>query len=152
MRRHLLVLPLAAAVIAGCGSSHSQTRSTAGGEQSVALPGLGRIVFVCAGTGDVDARFDASSASATEQVTVEADAGRHLRAATVNPGNAVVTVPPARYGALTWRVIQSTEPKTLVTTVRLVFSGGGGCAHPSRHQSTRTIGHQGHWSPPDPWP
>jgi hypothetical protein len=150
---------VAAAVVAGCGSTSpppaSSRHERAAGVEIVALPELGVLRYRCEGTRGVQVAFDARTASATETATVEGIKGRHLRAATLNPRPAPLTVPAARYATLTVRVVQSTEPKTLEATIRLHFRWGKNtfaCSLTSWRATTNVIGHQGAWSVPKAWP
>jgi hypothetical protein len=134
-----------AAVLAGCGgSAHHATSPFA-----VSFPGLGTITDTCASGNQVHATFDASRAPATETVSVEGDDGQHLRAGTMNnPGTHTLTAPVAGYHELTWRVVQSTEPHTIVETVVQRFNG---CSVTSSTPRVRVISHDGTWTPPSQW-
>jgi hypothetical protein len=134
------------ALLAGCGgSSHSPAATK---PYVVALPGLGTITDTCGSGHLVRATFDATKAPATETVSVEGDDGQHLRAGTMNPGSDTLAAPPAGYHQLTWRVVQSTEPHTIVETVAQQFNG---CAVTSSTPSLRVISHDGKWTPPSEW-
>lgn len=134
------------ALLAGCGgSSHSPATTK---PYVVALPGLGTITDTCASGHLVRAAFNAAEAPATETVSVEGDDGQHLRAGTMNPGSDTLAAPPAVYHQLTWRVVQSTEPHTIVETVAQQFDG---CAVTSSTPTVRVISHAGQWTPPSEW-
>lgn len=135
-------------LLAGCGgSSHSPATPK---PYVVALPGLGTITDTCASGHLVSATFNAAKSPATETVSVEGDDGQHLRAGTLNPppGTETLTAPPAGYHQLTWRVVQSTEPHTIVETVAQQFNG---CAVTSSTPMLRVISHDGKWTPPSEW-
>jgi hypothetical protein len=150
MRRAVgLIVVVGVMVLAGCGgSSHHTTKPTT--PYVVAMPGLGTITDTCASGHLVLGTFSAAKATATETVSVEGDNGRHLRLATVNPPKDTLVAPAAAYGTLTWRVVQSTEPKTIVDTIVQRFASGG-CAVASSIPTTRVISHDGNWTPPSPW-
>lgn len=159
MRRCAGLAAAGVLAVAGCGGS-STSRTTGAGvggaagptAGSVALPGLGSLSYRCSRARAVQAALAPASATATEQVSVEGEGGHHLRAATLNPDSARLAVPPGRYATLTWRVIQSTEAKTVVETVRLTFNGASGCAAVARQSTVRSISHVGYWAPPSLWP
>lgn len=134
--------------LAGCGgSTHQATKLTT--PYVVAMPGLGTITDTCAFGHMVLSTFSASKATATETVSVEGDDGQHLRLLTLNPPSDRLVAPPAPYHELTWRVVQSTEPKTIVETIVQRFASG--CAVASSTPTVRVISHSGKWSPPSPW-
>ena len=135
--------------LAGCGSSTQHTTKLTT-PYVVAMPGLGAITDTCASGHLVLGTFSAAKATATETVSVEGDAGQHLRLATVNPPKDTLVAPAAAYGTLTWRVVQSTEPKTIVETIVQRFASGG-CAVASSIPTVRVISHSGKWTPPSPW-
>jgi hypothetical protein len=134
------------ALLAGCGGSSHSAATTK--PYVVALPGLGTITDTCASGHLVRAAFNAAEAPATETVSVEGDDGQHLRAGTMNPGSDTLAAPPAVYHQLTWRVVQSTEPHTIVETVAQQFDG---CAVTSSTPRVRVISHAGQWTPPSEW-
>jgi hypothetical protein len=150
----------ASASLIGCGAAHStphasHRRSRSAATTIVSIPGLGSLSYGCAGAHGVVATLSTQGARASESATVEGDNGRHLRAAMLNdPGGPGLTVPPAGYRTLTWRVIQSTEPSTVEATVRVSFSRAKGRSCTLRRWSSdvEVIGHQGPWSPPKAWP
>jgi hypothetical protein len=159
----------AAAALTGCGAGHaskpaphrstgslppSGPRAQPAGTVVVSIPELGSLSYRCAGARRVDATLSTAGASATESATVEGDNHRHLRAATLNPGSLQLAAPPATYRTLTWRVIQSTEPRTLEATVRLSFSWGKDryCSLAHWSSTVNVIGHQGPWATPRAWP
>ena len=72
------------------------------------------------------------------------------RLLTLNPPADRLVAPPEAYHELTWRVVQSTEPKTIVETVVQRFASGG-CAVAGSVPTTRVISHDGKWTPPSPW-
>jgi hypothetical protein len=148
-----------ATLLTGCGGTsrpaHTVESPRGAQTQILALPELGVLGYRCQGSHGIEVAFDASGASATESATVEGDGGRHLAAATLNPKPGRLTAPVARYTTQTWRVIQSTEPKTLEATVLLRFHTGANafaCSLTSSKATIAIIGHQGHWSPPEAWP
>jgi hypothetical protein len=144
-----LIVVAVLTALAGCGgSSHHSSRLTA--PYAVALPGLGTITDTCASGHLVVGTFSAAKATATETVSVEGDAGQHLKLATVNPPKDTLVAPAASYATLTWRVVQSTEPKTIVETIVQRFASGG-CAVASSIPTTRVVSHDGNWTPPSPW-
>ncbi|HWF34596.1 MAG TPA: hypothetical protein VG295_04480 [Solirubrobacteraceae bacterium] len=155
MTRALLSVAAVAvtAALLGCGASHPPPRAS--GTTRVALPGLGALSYRCAGRRRIEATFSTQGASASESATVEGDGARHLRAATLNePGAGGLTAPTGTYRTLTWRVIQSTEPRTVEATIRLTFTwqADGYCGHARTNSDVKVIGHQGGWKAPDPWP
>jgi hypothetical protein len=137
---------------------HSRQFGHSNGVGVVTTAGLGSISYRCdAATQRVSATLD-GAVSATEGVTVEAEQHRHLLAGTVGPP-AHLTIPVAAYRSLTWRIIQSTEPRTLEATITLQFhtSQGGSSARidcsPTRWtREINVIGHDKQWSPPPAWP
>ena len=135
--------------LAGCGgSSHHAAKLTT--PYVVAMPGLGTLTDTCAFGDKVLSTFSAAKATATETVSVEGDDGQHLRLLTLNPPSDKLVAPPAPYHELTWRVVQSTEPKTIVETVVQRFASGG-CAVAGSIPTNRVISHSGKWTPPSPW-
>jgi hypothetical protein len=164
--------------LAGCGGgashnpiSSSSTRSATteattstapihapAGTPVVDLPGLGSLSYRCDGTGRRVLASLGGGVMATEDVTVERDSGQHLLRATID-GRSQVTVPFAAYRSLIWRVVQSTEPRTLEATVRLDFNTGPagtrrliGCSLTRWTSTVNVIDHSGKWSPPPAWP
>lgn len=131
---------------------------TPAGTRVVDLPGLGSLGYRCDGTGRRVLASLGGGAIATEGVTVERDSGQHLRRATID-GAARVTVPFGPYRSLIWRVVQSTEARTLEATVRLDFhlraTGGQqlvGCSLTRWTSAVNVIEHAGKWSLPPAWP
>ena len=138
------------AVLAGCGGSSHHAATDSRLPYAVALPGLGMLIDGCESGGKVLSAFSAAKSTATETVSVEGDGGQHLLLRTLNPPAGRLTAPPAPYHELTWRVVQSTEPKTIVETIVQRFASGG-CAVASSIPTTRVISHDGNWTPPSPW-
>ena len=119
------------------------------------LPLLGSLSYTCRGARPSEVTFDGAAATATESVTVEGDGGRHLRAATLNPGMTErLTIAVGANRTLIWRVIQSTEPDTRVATVRVTFNpqNGFACALGGFATEVGLISHAGAWTPPKAWP
>jgi hypothetical protein len=136
-----------AAVLAGCGGSSHHAGPTR--PFVVSFPGLGTLTDTCVSGDQVRATFNAAKAPATETVSVEGDDGQHLRAGTMNPPDSeTLTAAPAAYHELTWRVVQSTEPRTIVETVAQQFNG---CAVTSSTPTMRVISHDHTWTPPSEW-
>jgi hypothetical protein len=148
MRRGVgLIVIVGMTVLAGCGgSSHHATKLTT--PYVVALPGLGTLTDTCASGHLVQSTFSAAKSTATETASIEGDGGR-LQLSTLQPGGQLAA-PPAAYHVLAWRVVQSTEPKTIVETIVQRFASGG-CAVASSIPTTRVISHDGNWTPPSPW-
>jgi hypothetical protein len=95
---------------------------------------------------------------ATEEVTVERDSGKHLLRTTIGPP-AQVAVPFAAYRSLIWRIVQSTESKTVEATVKLDFHTGPtgpqrliDCRLTRWTSTVNIIEHSGKWSLPPAWP
>jgi hypothetical protein len=149
MSRRLLAAATIASTLtlAACGSSHHASTTTS---TEIRLPGLGAISYRCLPDGRLIGRLDASTATATEIATVEGNNGQHLAKATLN-APAELSAPPAHYVTLTWRVVQSTEPHTIVKTVHQRFASGG-CRLQSSTTSGTVISHTGNWQSPSPWP
>jgi hypothetical protein len=151
MRRGLgLIVVVGVTVLAGCGGSSHHAATEPRLPYAVALPGLGILIDGCFSGGKVLSAFSAEKATATETVSVEGDEDQHLLLRTLNPPAGRLTAPPAPYHELTWRVVQSTEPKTIVETIVQRFAPGG-CAVAGSVPTTRVISHAGKWTPPSPW-
>ncbi len=94
-------------------------------------------------------------------VTVEGDHRVHLHPRTVMTGQtATRTTPFGSYHSLTWRIIVTDEPRTVVVTVRLHFHVGFiheqgqaliDCALRTWQISGQIIEHNRKWSNPPPW-
>jgi hypothetical protein len=167
-RPSLIGALLTVAVAVACGANHPRakppprpsgsqpdTRKGASATPIVTLPGLGSLNYRCDSNRRVEVSLDTRAATATESATVEGANGRHLRAATLNPGRIQLTAPAARYQMLTWRVIQSTEPRTLEATVRLHLDwtqDSSDCSPTNWTVTVNVIGHQSKWSVPNAWP
>lgn len=175
----------AAAVLAGCGGAGRQTKpppsvpsqpaieiaghgAKHGGVSGsdapvVALPGLGELSYRCDSTGQQVASTltDGPTAYVGASVTVEGNHGVHLHPRTAITGlTATRTTPFGSYHSLTWRIIVTDEPRTVVVTVRLHFHVGFvedhgqtviDCALSTFEVSGRVIEHNGRWSNPSPW-
>jgi hypothetical protein len=140
--------------IAGVGLRSGQSD----GVGAVRVPGLGAVSYRCDRSSQRVSATLGGPFSATETVTVEAEHHRHLRAGTMNP-SAQLTVPAAAYRSLTWRLIQSTEPKTIEATITLNFQGASpgatapiGCSPTRWNSIVNIIRHDKQWSPPPAWP
>ncbi len=173
----ITVVLAALSVLAGCGSGGPRTTAApttsqvraepvarsipapAGATPIVMLPALGELSYRCAGTGEVAAMLRDGPAPATgATVTVEGDRGAHLHPQmTVTGPTASWMTAMGRYGSLTWRIIVTDEPRTVVATVRLHFhlrttSGAeAGCGLRSWSLTSQVIEHDQKWSNPSPW-
>jgi hypothetical protein len=120
----------------------------------VTLPHLGSLGYRCDSTGRrVAATLTGGPTALTGgSVTVEGDHRVHLRV----PGTTTRTTPFGAYHSLTWRMILTNEPRTLVATVRLHFAlsrrGAVGCSLTTWSVSGQVIEHDHKWSNPPEWP
>lgn len=171
------------AVLAGCGAglqplktSRAASRAAAGvprrqagaagpaGIAIVTLPALGSFSYRCDQNGQqVAAALSGAPAPDTgTSVTVEGDHRVHLHQHIVlSAGHtATRTTAPGAYRSLTWRIINTTEPRSVVATVRLRFhvglvrSGGKAlldCTLRSWTVSEKVLEHTARWTNPSPW-
>ncbi len=140
------------------------TPATIGGNLFVVLPDLGSLAYRCDSTGQRVAAtlINGPAPDTGATVTVEDDHGVHLRTSTVVTGQtATRSTPFGPYHSLTWRMILTNEPRSLVATVRLRFHLGFihvqgttllDCALRTWNVSGQVIEHDAKWSNPSPWP
>jgi hypothetical protein len=118
----------------------------------VTLPELGSLVYGCDSSGRrVAVALDNGPAPHTgATVTVEGDHGIHLRTTSTStgPGTATRTTAFGSYHSLTWRIILTEEPRSLVATVRIHF---GGCVLTTWSVAGQVIEHDHKWSNPPAW-
>lgn len=129
----------------------------------VTLPELGSLGYRCSPDGQRVAMSlsGAPSPDTGASVTAEGDHRAHLPLRHLVRGpTATDSTRPGRYRKMTWRIILTSEPRTVVATVRLHFRlrpppnlpGSPDCTVSTWTASGQTILHDHEWSNPPAWP
>ena len=93
-------------------------------ELLASVGGIGELTWRCKGERTKLVRFAPGADAATEEVTVMRGSRKATR--TLNPGgHLIVTLTPSTPAQL--RIVQATEPATVVVRVRLSFGAGRRC-------------------------
>jgi hypothetical protein len=85
-----------------------------------AIPGVGRLIWTCDAQRRVAATFIAGRPLVTQRVTLTGD-GRRLSSATLGVKNDRLGSRPGHWKELTFRVMQTTEPGSVVATLTVRF-------------------------------